>query len=242
MSKKSVHAIACPFCGKDQEVELWDAVSVDDDPQLHEGLLMNRLNTVSCEACGETFRVEKPLFYRDNEAEIFIYFDPVREGHSLEQVEQHFEIAEKQLKALLPPDMPAPKLHLVVEWRELVERVLVLEEGLDPRVLEHIKYMTYRANPDRLPAREKVLLFNAQDTTEENLRFVIQDIQTRKLESQLDFARENYDALADVYSGEDAGLLDAWFPSPYVNGRLRYLADEENDELDDWDDTEMELP
>ena len=101
-----------------------------------------------------------------------------------------------------------------------------MEEGLDARLVEHIKYMMYQQNEEKLPAAQKGLLFDAQDSTEEQLCFVVQDRTTRKLEAVLNFARSDYEALVNVFDSDDQlALLEEQFPGPYLNGRLRYLQD-----------------
>ena len=227
MSQKRTYEIACPHCGREQEVELWDSINVDSEPELREALLQNRVNRVECAGCGKGFRIEKPLVYQDREQDIFIHFDPLTGGRVLADVEKSFGEAMAELNRLLPKDVPPPEAHLVVEWPELIERVFVLEEGLDARLVEHIKYMLFQQNADKLPAGEKGLLFDAQDSTDEQLCFVVQDRATKKLEAALNFSRADYEALVNVFDSDDQlALLEEQFPGPYLNGRLRYLQDQ----------------
>ena len=226
MSNKRQHEIACPFCGREQVVELWDVLNVDAEPALREQLLSNRINRVLCPGCQKSFRVEKQIVYHHRAQDIYIHCDPLTGGRDLAAAEQAFRAALDQLRQLLPPDVPPPDVHLVVEWSELVERIFLLEEGLDARLVEHIKYLMYRQNSDKLPAEKKNLLFDAQDSTDAQLCFVVQDRETRKLESVLNFTRADYEALVNVFdSGEQLALLLEQFPGPYLNGRLRYLQD-----------------
>ena len=226
MSQKRKHEIACPLCGQEQRVELWDSINVDSDPELREALLLGRINRVECAGCRKSFRIDKPLIYRDREQDIFIHFDPLVGGRTLPDVEKSFREAMGELNRLLPKDVPAPEAHLVVEWSELVERVFLLEEGLDARLVEHVKYMMFQQNADKLPAATKGLLFDAQDSTDDQLCFVVQDRATRKLEAVLNFARADYEALLNVFDSDDQlALLEEQFPGPYLNGRLRYLQD-----------------
>ena len=227
MSQKRIHEIACPLCGQEQRVELWDSVVVDADPELREALLGGRLNRVECAGCRKSFRIEKSLIYQDREQDVFIHFDPLVGGRTVADAEKAFTAATAELNRLLPPDVPPPDTHLVVEWSELVERVFLLEEGLDARLVEHVKYMMYQQNPDKLSAEKKNLLFDAQDSTDEQLCFVVQDRATKKLEAVLNFARADYEALVNVFdSGDQLALLEEQFPGPYYNGRLRFLQDQ----------------
>ena len=226
MSNKRQHEIACPFCGREQVVELWDLLNVDAEPELREALLANRINRVQCPGCQKGFRVDKQVVYHHRAQGIYIHCDPLTGGRDLAAAEKTFREALAQLNQILPPDVPPPEMHLVVEWSELVERIFLLEEGLDARLVEHIKYLMYRQNPDKLPAEKKNLLFDAQDSTDTQLCFVVQDRATKKLESVLNFARADYEALVNVFdSGEQLALLAEQFPGPYLSGRLRYLQD-----------------
>jgi len=226
MSKKRAHEIACPFCGHEQRVELWDSIDVNMEPELRDALLLNRINNIECEKCDKRFRIDKPLVYQDREQDIFIHFDPLVGSRTLADVEASFSTAMEEMIRLLPKDIPVPETGLVVEWSELVERVFMMEEGLDPRLVEHIKYMLFQQNPETLPADQKTLLFNAQDSTNDQLCFVVQDRKTRKLEAALNFSRADYEALVNVFDSEDQlALLQEQFPGPYLSGRLRYLQD-----------------
>lgn len=230
MSQKRTHEIACPLCGRAQEVELWDSIAVEEEPELRAALLANRVNRVECVGCRKSFRVEKPLVYHDREQGLFVHFDPLVGGRTLADAETAFRAAQAELDRLLPPDVPAPEAHLVVEWSELVERIFLLEEGLDARLVEHVKYLMYRQNPAQLPAEKKNLLFDAQDSNAEQLCFVVQDRATKKLEAVLNFARADYEALVNVFdSGDQLALLMEQYPGPYLSGRLRYLRDQAED-------------
>ena len=226
MSQKRTHEIACPLCGREQKVELWDSIAVDEDPELRERLVSGRVNRVECAGCQKSFRIDKPLVYHDREQGIFIHFEPLIGGRTLEEAAKGFQAALKELEGLLPGDLPPLEIHLVVEWSELVERIFLLEEGLDARLVEHVKYMLFQQNPGKLPAEKKNLLFDAQDSTAEQLCFVVQDRATKKLESVLNFSRTDYEALVNVFdSGDQLALLMEQFPGPYLSGRLRYLQD-----------------
>ena len=200
MSQKRTHEIACPLCGREQEVELWDSIDVEEEPELRDRLLAGHVNRVECAGCKKPFRIDMPLVYHDRGQGIFIHYEPLVGGRTLAQATKGFQAALKELETLMPGDLPPLEIHLVVEWSELVERIFLLEEGLDARLVEHVKYMMYQQNPEKISAEQKNLLFDAQDSTDEQLCFVVQDRATRKLESLLNFSRADYEALVDESS------------------------------------------
>lgn len=224
MSNQSQHDIACPFCGHEQTVELWDVLNVDEQPELREWLLASRINRVECAGCRKSFRVDKALAYHDRGRSIYVHFEPAGPRRPLAEIEKSFGEAMTALGQLLPADIRPPVVHLVVEWGELIERIFLLEAGLDARLIEHIKYLMYRRNPEKLPASRKNLLFDAQDSTAEQLCFIVQDRSTRKLEALLTFARADYEELRAIFAG--GTLLTEQFPGAYWSGRWRFLQDQ----------------
>ena len=223
MATKKVYELRCPHCGAEVAAELWEAVDGGDDGE-RRALLNGEVNRVTCAACGKGFRVDKAVVYKDAEAGIFVQYDPVTGGKSLEEVEALFQKARATLEGSLGDDMP--EIHLTVEWPELIERIYLLEEGLNARLVEHIKYVLYSRNPGKLDAEKKSLLFDAEDSTEEALCFVVQDRASKRLEAVLNFARSDYEALENAFSGDGGALLlEEEFPGGYWSGRRKFLAD-----------------
>lgn len=223
MATKKVYELRCPHCGAETEAELWEAVDGGDAAE-RRALLNGEVNKVTCPACGKWFRVDKAVVYKDAESGIFVQYDPVTGGRTLEEVEALFGKAREALERSLGEE--APDIHLTVEWPELIERIYLLEEGLDARLVEHIKYVLYSRNPGKLDAEKKSLLFDAEDSTDEALCFVVQDRASKRLEAVLNFARSDYEALENAFAGDGGALLlEEEFPGGYWSGRLKYLAD-----------------
>ena len=108
MSEKRAHEIGCPFCGREQRVELWDVLHAEDEPEGREALLNGRINRVTCAGCGREFRIEKPLVYHDRGEGIFVHYDPLVGGRTLAEAEEAFRGAMEELGRLLPP---APRAY-----------------------------------------------------------------------------------------------------------------------------------
>lgn len=226
MSQKKTYSISCPKCHQELQVELYEAVNTGLDPILRDGVLRNQLNQVVCEQCEASFRVDKPLLYNDPSRRIMIYLVPLRQK-SIAAGQEEFAQCLRQMSGLLPQDLEVPDVHLVFSQVELVERIFLLEAGLDERVVEYVKYLIYSRNLGKLNPAQKILLFNAEDSTAEQLCFVVQDAQTRHLEALLHFERKAYTALCELFDTDEhtANLLEM-FPGPYVSARALYLHDE----------------
>ena len=227
---RSVHTIACPQCRYAQSVELVDVVDVQAAPELREALLANRLNSVACAACGFRFRIDPPLLYRDPARGFVIWLQPAPDAQA-DAAERAFHAAADRWLRYDPAGAPRPAAHLVLDRVGLVERIFLLEAGLDERIVEYVKHSIYTKNLARLDPAKKRLLFNAQDSDAEHLVFVVQDVESRRLENAIQYRREAYTALCEMFDADaQTAHLLALFPGPYISARRLLLAtDEEPD-------------
>jgi len=225
MSEKQPYQIKCPKCGGKQQVDLHESLNVRKDPELRGLLMTNKINEVVCASCGFSFRVDKPLVYIDPDRQLLIYLIPARE-EQYDTGEDQFNEFIRNMLSLLPADFRAPEVQLVFNRTELIERIFLVEAGLNPRIIEYIKHRIYVQNGARVPPGTKQILFNAEDSGEENLCFVVQDIATRQFEAVLHYPRETYEALDEMFDdGEKGADLMELFPGPYFSARRLFLQD-----------------
>jgi len=181
--------------------------------------MRNQLNAVTCAECAFTFQVHKPLLYHDPTRRFMIYWLPVPEGAETAGEQQFAEIL-LQLATQQLEGVPLPQMHLVFSRTELIERIFLLEAGLDERVIEYVKHLMYLNNTGKLDPAQKALLFNAQDSTPENLCFVVQDVTSRKMEAMLHYSRKAYAAMAELFHAEEKmRMLRELFPGPHISAR-----------------------
>lgn len=225
MSEKQPYEIKCPKCGEVQQIELHESLNVSKEPELRELLMANKVNEVACASCGFSFRVDKPLVYIDPDHQLLIYLIPANEDQ-YDTGEDQFNEFIRNMLSLLPADFRAPEVQLVFNRTELVERIFLVEAGLNPRIIEYIKHRIYTQNGRRIPPENKTILFNTEDSNEENLCFVIQDLASRKFEAVLHYPRETYQALEEMFGdGEKSADLIELFPGPYFSARRLFLQD-----------------
>ena len=226
MPQKNIYNIRCPKCEAHQDVELYDSINVGTEPGLRDLLMTNQINNVVCDACDFSFRVDKHLLYNDPENRFMVNLIPAG-PEDMDAAQQQFSTWLHDLTKTLPAEIEAPAMHLVFSRVELVERIFLLEAGLSARVIEYIKYMMYSRNQERLNPTERALLFDAQDSTPEQLCFVVQDLATQQLEEMLHYGRDAYEGLCEMFDrDEQTPSLMELFPGPYLSARVLFLKDE----------------
>lgn len=236
MSQQKTYSIKCPECDHDQDVKLYESINIGVEPILRDTLLSNEVNNITCSACGFEFRVDKTLLYNDPPRGFMVYCIPESEGDP-DVITEMIQRAVAEAEAALPGGSSGPTIHLTSTRTEMIEKIFILEADLDPRIIEYIKYSIFTRNPEELPPREKGLLFDAEDSTDEHLLFVVQDLKSGELETVLQYSRSGYTALSNMFDQDEetANLLEL-FPGPYINARLAML-----EELDDLFDLEEDL-
>ncbi len=226
MSQKKTYPIRCPKCAEEQTAELCNAVNAATDAELRDALLANRLNVVTCRNCSASFRVDLPFVYSDPARRVFIYWMPLPDQQRAEG-EAGFQEMIREVTKALPADMPSLSVTLVFDRYQLVERIFLYEANLNERVIEYIKYLIYLRNRSKVDPERKILLFDAQDSTDKTLCFVVQDAKTRKLESLLQYDRKTYDALCQMFDRDDqTPSLMELFPGPHISARAMFLRGE----------------
>ncbi len=218
---------------------LHESLNVRQNPELRDALITNKVNEVTCTGCRLAFRVDKPLVYIDPDRQLLIYWIPASEAH-YDSGEDQFNEFIRNMLALLPTDIRVPEVQLVFNRVEMIERIFLVEAGLDPRIIEYIKHKIYAQNGKRILPQTKTILFNAGDSTEEILCFVVQDIATRQFEAVLHYERETYDALEEMFGeGEKSIDLIELFPGPYISARRLFLQDPDATRETEGDSAEM---
>jgi len=219
MEKFRKYEIECPQCSERQETELCQSIDAARDPDLRDDLLQNRFNICECPQCQYRFRIDAPVFYRDPDRGESIICIP-NEGPARSEQESGPETIVRELQQSSPEMGPSESLQLVCSHSELVERIFLLDARMDARIIEYIKYLMHTRNPEQLDPARKRLLFNAEQSGPEKLLFIVQDIDTKKLEGVLEYNREAYDAFVELFDQDELtpDLLEL-FPGPYIDAR-----------------------
>ena len=220
--------ITCPNCGTPQDVQLYDSINADTDPQLKDDLMKNRLNRIVCVDCEAGFRVDMPMLYHDPGNGILIHWIPERDGLTREQIVEDFDRSMEEMRTAVPDDIDLPTVRLVLSRVELVELIFLIEAGMNQRVVEYVKYSIYTRNMEKVAPEKYRLLLNVQDSTDEELLFVMQDAQEQTLGRVLRYGREAYQSMSELYDESPEEFIEM-FPGPCISAR-NLLLDENTPE------------
>lgn len=160
MSVSSKETIACRYCGHEQEFTIWQSINATLDPQLRDQLMSGELMTFTCDSCHKSAEVVWPLLYHDMEREVMV----------------HIRFDEALLDGQAPEPDPVEEfmlsftLRTVASRNELVEKVLIFEEGLDDRVIEIFKIALRRQLEQDAQETGGELMFSSCGESEEGAR------------------------------------------------------------------------
>lgn len=225
MSRSKQYNITCPSCGLQQEVELYESVNASTDPQLKDALMKNWLNRVECPDCDTSFRVDMPLLYSDPKHNILIHWMPESEQMTREQILEDFDQTLDEINEIMPGDVTVPRVRLVLSRVELVELIYMIEAGFNQRVVEYVKYSIYSRNMEKVDPHQFRLLLNVEDSTDDELCFVMQNVQSQELGGVLRYGRAAYQSMYELYEENPDEFVDM-FPGPCISARNLLLDDE----------------
>lgn len=223
--KRSVN-ITCPACGTSQDITLVEVLNAQTDPDLKEDLMHNRLNRVSCSNCDIDFRVDLPLLYTDAEEELMIHWVPENEDANREQILEEFDEVIERMNAETDEQVPVPNVRLVMTRVELIELIYMVEAGMNQRVVEYVKYSIYTRNQEKLNPECHRMLLNVEDSTDDELVFVMQNVEDQQLGQVLRYGRSAYESLLELFADDPEEFMEM-FPGPCISARDVLLEDVE---------------
>lgn len=128
MSKKTLRNYVCPKCGKTYQITTYDSINADIDEDMLDRVKSADIFQMECPHCHETYIVSYPCLYHN---------------------------AQKRFMIWLTTDVPAQdpiykqlvdKGYILRRCKDLesfLEKITLLEEGIDDRAVEYAKYDTF---------------------------------------------------------------------------------------------------
>lgn len=125
--------IECPKCGKQDEKKTLSHIKLSNNPEAREQILDGSFFKWECPECKESFFMQTPFLYSDDENRFMVYFIP---GFK----ERSYKIPTV-IKTQNDYDTSSSVLRIAANFVEFVEKIRILEAGLDDRVVESVKLL-----------------------------------------------------------------------------------------------------
>jgi len=198
MSKHSMERIKCPHCGSEADFMIWQSINTTLDPEMKENTRNGDVFRHICKECGENTMVYFSTLYHQMEDHVMIQLnlgDNIEE--SVEFMKGIFrndkgEIVDLDIK--LDDDY---RNRVVTDVNSFREKLMILDAGLDDRVVELMKLCMRGHFHEQNPQMEiEEFLFEIDSEGKKQFAINLGDNKW----GTTDFAQDMYDMLAEGFS------------------------------------------
>lgn len=126
-----VTKLECPNCSAKGEKEIAKRICVSQHPELKEDILNGSFFEWECPNCKDRFFIEDVFLYNDDENKFMIYL--------ISGYDERFQEVPTLLKTKKEYDTDNSILRVTSSFIEFVEKIRILQAGLDDRVIETVK-------------------------------------------------------------------------------------------------------
>jgi hypothetical protein len=209
--------VNCPGCKA--TIAATPVTVLDNDSADLQPLFDGTLNRLHCADCDRDFVLDVPLIFRDTEKRQLIYCLPRDADAPLTEALGEMDTLFTQVFGELPAG-ELPVCRLTISRPQFIEKIAILQQGLDDRVLELAKRQLYDHSPG-LTLESHDLLFDFRESDEESVNFIAFSRDSGEAAYTLSLRREDYDDMARHFleiPGQESEL-NACFDGFYVNAR-----------------------
>ena len=169
MSINNKQSVKCPKCGQLSDITVWSSITVKDSPDLKEDLLHGKINIFRCPSCHQAALMPSPMLYHDEEKKLMISFTPCADSAQEQQL--YDSIMKSSAESGELNKLEGYNLRFVTDYNELLEKLLIFDNGLNDKAIEVIKLMIIMQDSDKCEQRS--CRFGKRDGAE--LEFMIAD-------------------------------------------------------------------
>lgn len=169
MSLNTKQNVKCPKCGQMSEITVWNSITVADSADLKADLLSGKVNMFHCPSCSHTALMPTPVLYHDEEKRLMISFTPCNDAVLAEQLYENVCRTSKESGEL--EKLNGYNLRFITDYNELLEKILIFDNGLNDKAVEVIKLMILMQEPEK--AERRMCRFGKVEN--ENIEFMVHD-------------------------------------------------------------------
>lgn len=197
--------LTCPHCGEDFEAEIWETVNTSLDPDMFDAVRRCEVFKVTCPRCGESGLLERAFLYNQMQDNYMLHFLPrSANDEEFEQILRFY--SGEDLDNLLNPIIRSKKVgevRIVRTIPRFLEKLAILDAGLDDRVVEIEKLFTWLHISDKNEsfAKRKLESYFVKNEEKDSYLIVFVDLETEEKLSA-PFSQKLYDAMFQIYGQE----------------------------------------
>lgn len=169
MSINTKQSVKCPKCSQLSDVTVWSSVTAKDSPDLKADILARRLNMFRCPSCDLSALMPQPMLYTDADRRLMISFMPTADAVEKNRLFENIVTASKESGEL--DKLDGYNLRFVSDYNELIEKLLIFDNGYNDKAIEVIKLMILSQDVDK--SEQRTCRFGKSDGA--NMEFMIHD-------------------------------------------------------------------
>ena len=134
MSKSHMEKIKCPKCSHESEMLVWETMDTKTDPQIKDMIRSGEVFAWRCPHCDNKSLIFYPTLYHQVKEKYLLCYIPGNPSSAVEYMktinennESGYDFNEEYTK------------RVVSDINQLREKLMILDEGLDDRILEIMK-------------------------------------------------------------------------------------------------------
>lgn len=131
--------VKCPECGEEMGIIVYDAVNVEQNPDMRSKVVAGEIFRQECPNCKKVPVIQYPTLYHDAENKFMVWF------MQDEDVSVQEYIQKKEMR------QEGYRMRIVNEENDLREKILIFENKLDDRLIEICKLMALQSAIEKYP-------------------------------------------------------------------------------------------
>lgn len=218
MSINSKQSVKCPQCGQMSDVTVWNSITAADSPDLKKDLLEGRVNIFCCPSCSHRALMPTPMLYHDETEKLIISFSPTNDPVLKQQLFENVKKSASESGEL--EKLSGYNLRFVTDYNELLEKLLIFDNGLNDKAVEVIKLMILSQDIEK--SEQRVCRFGKLENG--SLEFMIHDTAENNIYTS-SVPLESYNSVYEslIQSGMkpysfDWEIVDPAYATRLVNG------------------------
>lgn len=191
MSKSHIEKIKCSDCDTVSDMLVWDTIDTAKDPQMKAQIRNGDAFGWRCPKCGNSSLIFYPTLYHQVNERYLLCYVPGNPSSAVEYMRNINENNESGYDFSLNYTK-----RIVTDMNQLREKLLILDEGLDDRIVELMKIFAIAEVQKSCPdLRIAEIFFNKEKDGTHSFAVKFDNDQW----GGTDFSRSSYDQVADTF-------------------------------------------